>query len=147
MPDRRRPSASAPIRRSLPRRSLRRLLRQAGVPPFLQPTVEGLFNRRCRGRSIRAALIKHPNSTRFSSSGECPWRAGKAAGGFRHRLDRRRRDGPPGGQQQGHPERRSDHCRHGFERCLRPLTHKNRKFRPGRTFLPWSGRLPNCEPG
>ncbi len=65
----------------------------------------------------------------------------------RHHLDRRRRKGPPGGQQQYHPERRSGHSGHGFERCLRPLTHKNRKFRPGRTFLPWSGRLPNCEPG
>src|SRR5216683_2090640 len=46
MPRWRRPGASAPIRRSLPRRSLQRLLRQAGAPSFLQPTVKRPVNSR-----------------------------------------------------------------------------------------------------
>jgi hypothetical protein len=112
------------------------------------------FNRRCRGSSTDGAEADQfaplRSRTRTSRALLPPASAAGAPEmplADRHRLDRRRRDGPPGGQQPGHPERRSGHSRHGFERCLRPLTHKNRKFRPVRTFWPWSGRLPNCEPG
>jgi hypothetical protein len=64
---------SANFRRSLPRRSLQRLLRQAGAPPFLQPSVQRPVNSR--------RAITHPNSAHFSSFGERRWSAGKAAGG------------------------------------------------------------------